>query len=88
MGLDIYVGPTVGGTVNVRIENEPWEAALDKLVHDDKQSLTYKVVGKNTLVVAAANRCYELCEELEGAPRCYMTPSLPEDAVHTPSRFS
>ncbi len=81
MGLYIYVCPTVGGTVNVRIENEPWEAALDKLVHDDKQSLTYKVVGKNTLVVAAANRCYELCEELEGAPRCYMTPSLPEDAV-------
>lgn len=60
MNRNIYVGPTVAGSVTVTLKNVPVEGAMALILQMQENEYDYKIVGSNTIVVAAPEKLAEI----------------------------
>lgn len=60
MNRNIYVGPTVAGSVTVTLKNVPVEGAMALILQMQESEYDYKMVGSNTIVVAPPEKLAEV----------------------------
>ena len=64
MNRNIYVGPTVAGSVTVTLKNVPVEGAMALILQMQENEYDYKMVGSNTIVVAAPEKLAEVAGDI------------------------
>lgn len=64
MNRNIYVGPTVAGSVTVTLKNVPVEGAMALILQMQESEYDYKMVGSNTIVVAAPEKLAEVSDSI------------------------
>ncbi len=79
MNRNVYVGPTVDGSVTVTLKNVPVEGALNLILKMQENEYDYKVLDK-TIVVAAPEKLAEIPDDILD-PGNMREPLLPEDTV-------
>lgn len=79
MNRNIYVGPTVGGSVTVTLKNVPVEGAMDLILQMQEAEYDYKII-ENTIVVAEPGKLAEIADDIlsEGNVRQAV---VPQDAI-------
>ena len=80
MNRNIYVGPTVAGSVTVTLKNVPVEGAMALILQMQENEYDYKVVGSNTIVVAAPEKLAEVESNIL-APENIKEADIPADAI-------
>lgn len=66
MGRNVYIGPGVEGTVTIHLTNVTPEEALAKILKQQSHAIAYKLIGYNTLVVAAPEKVDQIGGEILG----------------------
>ncbi|MBT9588763.1 hypothetical protein IV102_35845, partial [bacterium] len=72
MGRNVYIGPGVEGVVSAHFQNLPGTAALELLLAQADEEIAFKLIGYNTLVVAAPEKVNQIEADILGkqfAPR-------------------
>lgn len=64
MNKNIYVGPTVAGSVTVTLKNVPVEGAMALILQMQESEYDYKLLGYNTIVVAAPEKLGEVADNI------------------------
>ena len=80
MNKNIYVGPTVAGSVTVTLKNVPVEGAMALILQMQESEYDYKLLGYNTVVVAAPEKLDEVADNILDDDQV-KTREVPEDAV-------
>jgi type IV pilus secretin PilQ/predicted competence protein len=80
MNRNIYVGPTVAGSVTVTLKNVPVEGAMALILQMQESEYDYKMVGSNTIVVAAPEKLAEVADDILDQSNV-KEPILPENQV-------
>lgn len=78
MNRNIYVGPTVAGSVTVTLKNVPVEGAMALILQMQENEYDYKVVGSNTIVVAPPEKLAAIEADILGKIK---EAQLPADSV-------
>ena len=78
MHRNVFVGPTVQGTVTISFQDEPAESALKKVLALQQNPRGY-IILKNTVVVAAPEKLAEIPDNILGSSNVkeYVPPSRP-----------
>lgn len=66
MNRNVYIGPGVEGTVTIHLTNVTAEEALATILKQQLDSIAYKLVGYNTLIVAAPEKINQVGDEILG----------------------
>ena len=83
MNRNIYVGPTVSGSVTVTLNNVPVEGAMALILQMQENEYDYKILdsyGSKTIVVAAPEKLSEIADDVLAMDNVKET-VLPENAV-------
>jgi len=80
MNKNIYVGPTVAGSVTVTLKNVPVEGAMALILQMQENEYDYKVLDYNTIVVAAPEKLSEIANNVFD-PSNAKEREVPEDAI-------
>lgn len=80
MNKNIYVGPTVAGSVTVTLKNVPVEGAMALILQMQESEYDYKLLGYNTIVVAAPEKLDEVADDILDDENV-KTREVPKDAV-------
>lgn len=83
MNRNIYVGPTVSGSVTVTLNNVPVEGAMALILQMQENEYDYKILdsyGSKTIVVAAPEKLSEIADDVLAMDNVKET-ILPADAV-------
>ncbi len=81
MGRNIYVGPTVQGSVTVTLKNVPVEGAMALILQMQENEYDYKVLdgpSVRTVVVAPPDKLAEIADDILGKTK---GPKIAKDAV-------
>jgi type II secretory pathway component GspD/PulD (secretin) len=81
MGRNIYVGPTVQGSVTVTLKNVPVEGAMALILQMQENEYDYKILdgpSTRTVVVAPPDKLAEIADDILGAQK---VARIPQDAV-------
>ncbi|MGE0490171.1 MAG: von Willebrand factor type A domain-containing protein [Vulcanimicrobiota bacterium] len=86
MNRNVFVGPTVQGTVTISFQDEPAESALQKLFASLTQEYDYKIL-EHTVVVATPEKLSEIPDDILDARRAkeYTPPAPSADAPAPPA---
>lgn len=66
MGRNVYIGPGVEGTITANFEAVTALAALESILGEQSNLICHKLIGDNTLVVAAPDRIDRIEDEILG----------------------
>jgi type II secretory pathway component GspD/PulD (secretin) len=80
MNRNIYVGPTVAGSVTVTLKNVPVEGAMALILQMQENEYDYKLLDYNTIVVAAPEKLSEVADDVFD-PGNVKDREVPEDAI-------
>ena len=80
MNRNIYVGPTVGGSVTVTLNNVPVEGAMALILQMQENEYDYKILDYNTVVVAAPEKLSEVADDIFN-PDKIKEAVVPENAI-------
>lgn len=80
MNKNIYVGPTVAGSVTVTLKNVPVEGAMALILQMQENEYDYKVLDYNTIVVAAPEKLDEVADDIFD-PDNIKEKEVPADAI-------
>ena len=80
MNRNIYVGPTVAGSVTVTLKNVPVEGAMALILQMQENEYDYKILDYNTVVVAAPEKLSEVADDVFD-PDKVKEATVPEDAI-------
>lgn len=80
MNRNIYVGPTVAGSVTVTLKNVPVEGAMALILQMQESEYDYKILDYNTIVVAAPEKLSEVADDVFN-PDNIKEKEVPEDAI-------
>lgn len=81
MGRNIYVGPTVQGSVTVTLKNVPVEGAMALILQMQENEYDYKILdgpSTRTVVVAPPDKLAEIADDILGKTK---GPKIAKDAV-------
>ena len=78
MNRNIYVGPTVAGSVTVTLKNVPVEGAMALILQMQENEYDYKILDYNTIVVAAPEKLDSVADNIFGEVK---ERTIPEDSV-------
>lgn len=80
MNRNIYVGPTVAGSVTVTLKNVPVEGAMALILQMQENQYDYKILDYKTMVVAAPEKLAEVANDILD-PSKQKTREVPPDAI-------
>lgn len=66
MGRNVYIGPGVEGSVTVTLKSVPVDGALALILKMQENDIAYKMVGYNTLIVAAPEKVNQIEDDILG----------------------
>lgn len=66
MGRNVYIGPGVEGSVTVTLKSVPVDGALALILKMQENDIAYKLIGYNTLIVAAPEKVNQIEDEILG----------------------
>ena len=75
MGRNVYIGPGVEGSVTVTLKSVPVDGALALILKMQENDIAYKLVGYNTLIVAAPEKVNQIEEDILGKQFAPKTPA-------------
>lgn len=75
MGRNVYIGPGVEGSVTVTLKSVPVDGALALILKMQENDIAYKLIGYNTLIVAAPEKVNQIEEEILGKQFAPRTPA-------------
>ena len=75
MGRNVYIGPGVEGSVTVTLKSVPVDGALALILKMQENDIAYKLVGYNTLIVAAPEKVNQIEEDILGKQFAPRTPA-------------
>lgn len=75
MGRNVYIGPGVEGSVTVTLKSVPVDGALALILKMQENDIAYKLIGYNTLIVAAPEKVNQIEEEILGKQFAPKTPA-------------
>lgn len=80
MNRNIYVGPTVAGSVTVTLKNVPVEGAMALILQMQENEYDYKILDYNTIVVAPPEKLDEIANNIFD-PSKQKQAEVPDDAT-------
>lgn len=80
MNRNIYVGPTVAGSVTVTLKNVPVEGAMALILQMQENEYDYKILDYNTIVVAAPEKLDEIANNIFDPSASQRQAQVPADA--------
>jgi len=66
MNRNVYIGPGVEGSVTVTLKSVPVDGALALVLKMQENDIAYKMVGYNTLIVAAPEKVNQIEDDILG----------------------
>jgi len=75
MNRNVYIGPGVEGSVTVTLKSVPVDGALALILKMQENDIAYKLVGYNTLIVAAPEKVNQIEEDILGKQFAPKTPA-------------
>jgi type II secretory pathway component GspD/PulD (secretin) len=78
MGRNVYIGPGVEGSVTVTLKSVPVDGALALILKMQENDIAYKLIGYNTLIVAAPEKVNQIEDEILGKQ---FGPKVRKDAI-------